>query len=1536
MTLLLKKRAFFLLIILSFFSQVTFALNFAVDNTGAGSFCVDHSGSGGNFTTLAAAMAAANTGGAPHTIDICPGVGAYTAQAGALTAANYAGLTIQGTTGIAANITVNPSGGNEIFDLRQANITIQHLTAISGNGNDGIEIRGGNNANILNVDIQNTGRDGIIIINSTGVTISNVTITTTASEGIYVNAGSTGLVINSADGTKPSTVITGTGQEGIQVDAANAELDNITVNTTGREGILLNGLAPMLNQNNPANTITISNTTREGIRTTNNADNAIIDNLTISNTTRECAEHQGDGDGVTVNFQNYDLSNCGLEGMFMRSPNQVADTIKVDTTTGNGRECMEVDGNDSIVTNLDLDNCAGAGLRFDGAGVSITTANINTTGTVGSANSHGVRVSGNDGILNNIDILNINNNGIHIENARADLDNITVTGTLNHGVRITAQDADINTLSLTNIGTYLGGNAGADGITTTNRRLNLTNVTINDARDFGIYFNTTGNNHGGIKNFTNITIKDTGDDGIFINRSTNNLTMDTVSITNSSDIGLTLFRTRQSTLSNLTIDGSSNDGISINRSRQNEIFDSTITNSGDIGIALDTSNNNTTEETRNNLIHDNIISNNANYGLRIFNRGTADNDNNQIYENCFNNPAGINARDDENTGGFPSNLFDVGARGNFWDDDSANSPGFSETCADVVLPIGICDTTFPIPNAGNSVDNNPLTSCGVLPPVDHYDIDFSAVTGITCVPVSVTITAKDSSNNTAVHSVDTTIDLGTNTGLGDWVTVTAGTGTLTDATAGDGIGSYEFPAGESSVTITFNYTALATPPTDTVNINITSTPNETSGVATTDTDPGDGTDDPDIDFSLAGFIYNNVTDTNNTIPTQISGKDSDAGSGAVTLNIQAVRTSDDDPTVCQSIFGNGDVVTIQMGAECKNPSNCSGSELNIKNANLPVAGQDIDTSNDDASAQTVASYEDIALVFGANSDATISLNYPDAGSLELHARYELLLDDGTPSGNFATGISNVFVVRPFGFDIDIGTQRFDDFNDDSILNDSTGNNFSWATDATGTAFAKAGNNFNVTVRSVVWDSNDDTSPVDGVPDAGSDLTDNALTPNFGNEAITELVDITHSKVTPTGGTTVSGNLTGGDNLDFTSSGGTLTTALSWDEVGTIDLTATLDASVDSEYLAGGSGMTATHEDFGRFVPDRFAVSDNTPSFQDSCGGTFTYMDQEFYFTTAPQLTVTAVNEAGATTINYGGGTTGINGFWQLDPVTLTRTYTNQVTTAATFNESIIAGVTLSNHTDFDGVGLLTLGNTMGDRDIFEYQRASVDISANEGGVFTALVDLTISSSALSYTEDGITVCYDRDNDNTCDDYTHMTQSGAEAGSAALTGAELRFGLLRIGTASGSELLSLPVLFETQYYDDTVQNFITNTDDGCTAIAASDLEFTSDVTSGSGPTIDITNATSCGGTGDATATMANNPFSVGSGGLSFTVAAPAVGCTGYIDIDLDLSMGGLDMEWLQYDWADELGDGPFNVDPSGRVDFGVFKGPDEFIYIREPW
>ncbi len=76
--------------------------------------------------------------------------------------------------------------------------------------------------------------------------------------------------------------------------------------------------------------------------------------------------------------------------------------------------------------------------------------------------------------------------------------------------------------------------------------------------------------------------------------------------------------------------------------------------------------------------------------------------------------------------------------------------------------------------------------------------------------------------------------------------------------------------------------------------------------------------------------------------------------------------------------------------------------------------------------------------------------------------------------------------------------------------------------------------------------------------------------------------------------------------------------------------------------------------------------------------------------------------------------------------------------------------------------------------------------------------------------------------------------------------------------------------------------------------------------------------------------AMGPFVLGDPGLSFT--KPGMNNTGYINIEVDLATAtGAGLEWLYYDWD---GDTFYDDNPTGRATFGVYRGADNMIYLRE--
>lgn len=844
---------------------------------------------------------------------------------------------------------------------------------------------------------------------------------------------------------------------------------------------------------------------------------------------------------------------------------------------------------------------------------------------------------------------------------------------------------------------------------------------------------------------------------------------------------------------------------------------------------------------------------------------------------------------------------DTGTTGNSWTNFSSN--GFIDE-------FRIYDTVIPASQV--VIDRDDIHPCTLL---DHYSISHGG-SGITCLSEQITIGAHDSAHSLVTPGA-LMLTLSTSTGKGDWTGIVAGSGTLDNGVAGDGIATYTLPASESAVILRFNYTDVGAADSETFSINVTDGAiTETIGSA----DPL--LDDPDMTFFRAGFRFFNVTDNNAIIPTQLSGKPSNTGFNAKTLALQAIRTLDDDPSVCVAAFPDGADRVIDLGAECRDPNTCAGRQVSITNNGNTTA---IDTNDDDGGIATssllpvILRFTDPGTGF---TQALFSLVYPDAGLMQLHARFEIPLDDGTGSptgpgsGDFMVGASNDFVVRPFGLSAIAQNQAL-------TLNPG-------ANTPGGAVFETAGNDFRAIVAAFTWGSGDDDGSTcdlaaepgcaanDGVPDTNADLL-NSITPNFQSTGAADVVLSAIPPFAPAAGTpgqlldSGTGTVPVVPAGSFANGIATITT-INYTEVGS--MTLRLDAS---NYLGSGqdiSGrssnlptLTPNNGAIGRFVPDRFNVVANTPAFVDACtvATPFTYMDQTFYYGTAPQLTVTALNAQGSVTLNYGdtNPTDPVQRFWKLNS-TLSRNYTDQAGAAATFAEVQDTDVTLSGDLDFDGIGILALDSgTAGDA--FSYMRVS------EEGPFNANADVEFSAATLT---DSDNVCYDPDDNGTCDPFS-ITGIG---------GATLRFGRLVVGTAAGSELQPVSVPLRTEFFDGA--GFVTNTDDGCTILTlAADIQLANPDTAGGAPQPGT--ATMNVNAGTSSITSGNAAFTAGAALLTFS--APGAGNTGFIDVLSNLAASGFDH--LQDDLDN---DGVYDNDPAGRATFGVFEGPGTFIYIREPW
>jgi len=265
---------------------------------------------------------------------------------------------------------------------------------------------------------------------------------------------------------------------------------------------------------------------------------------------------------------------------------------------------------------------------------------------------------------------------------------------------------------------------------------------------------------------------------------------------------------------------------------------------------------------------------------------------------------------------------------------------------------------------------------------------------------------------------------------------------------------------------------------------------------------------------------------------------------------------------------------------------------------------------------------------------------------------------------------------------------------------------------------------------------------------------------------------------------------------FSSSAGTVTsTTASYSEAGAIAATlsdvnfSAVDAA-DSSTIAERTVSSAAFT-IGRFVPDHFDVTANTPKFNPGCSS-FTYLGQPFGLSTAPVLTITAKNNSGTVTKNYAAT------LWNMP--TNGSTITGQAWSSASGNVSVISNLPSANVTSL-GSGIGTINFSVGDPATgggltFQHNTAIAPFNAN----------LTLSANITD--SDGVS--------DSSNPYL-LSNIGFDDGNAA-TGndSQQRYGRIGLANAHGSELIALPVSLNAQYWNGSA--FVLNTNDSCTPIA----------------------------------------------------------------------------------------------------------------------
>jgi MSHA biogenesis protein MshQ len=747
-------------------------------------------------------------------------------------------------------------------------------------------------------------------------------------------------------------------------------------------------------------------------------------------------------------------------------------------------------------------------------------------------------------------------------------------------------------------------------------------------------------------------------------------------------------------------------------------------------------------------------------------------------------------------------------------------------------------------------------------PTSHYGISGST-TAVTCDATTVQFTAHDAVHGLVTPAAGTVINLTTSTNTGVWQGLQTGTGTWLPSNLNDGKASYNWPGGQASFSVTLRHNTVAT-----LNINATDSNGKAEFSA----------EDLSIAFTDTAFrVVTNAT-TPALIGTQLSAKNSDVGFGSQPLKLQAIRT-DTNTGSCVGLI-QGKIVTIEMAAARVNPAAApsNGSVVRVRdNTGTLIA---LGTGSGGAGA-----YTNVTLAFDASSMAPLVVNYADAGSISLFARYQL---PSPPSGIFVLGSSNTFVVRPFGF---------------RIAGPPSGR-----TGPTDPVYARAGATWPdpVTVSAVVWEAADDLND-DGVPDNDTVLTGtpgNAVTTNFGKESTAATVSLTHALAAPSGGT--NGTLT--TSLS-TFNNGAASTSASWSEVGLINLLA-----ISSNYLGSSQNIRnsmAGYAGVGRFYPDHFFVAGgstltNRSAVVPACSpaSSFTYMDEPFKL----NFTLQARNTAGVVTENY------VGGFAKLNPPT---------------------------------TGHLGFGALSGTTDLslrLDAATTSTSTFANGAAIVETVLDLNRQSSAdgpFPTVQIGIApVDSDAVALRAADLNMNVTAPPALDHQQIGASTDIRFGRMRLQSAMGSASLDLPLVLRTEYFNGA--GFATNAADSCTTILASNIRYAyvagttlAACETATNPAVNIYfnggQASAAVPPAAVVAPRLTKPGAANNGAVDLSVNLNGLGgntCTA-VGAPFPLATSAA-MPWLQGAWNGAT----YTDNPRGRYTFGSYKAADQFIYLQE--
>jgi hypothetical protein len=382
---------------------------------------------------------------------------------------------------------------------------------------------------------------------------------------------------------------------------------------------------------------------------------------------------------------------------------------------------------------------------------------------------------------------------------------------------------------------------------------------------------------------------------------------------------------------------------------------------------------------------------------------------------------------------------------------------------------------------------------------------------------------------------------------------------------------------------------------------------------------------------------------------------------------------------------------------------------------------------------------------------------------------------------------------------------------------------------------------------------------------------------------------------------------------------------------------TADTTLSARTISQGSPAP---REIGRFVPDRFTLTAGaTPpvlqTFGSSCATrSFTYVGQPFWYTTAlPSGTVTAVNAAGNVTTNYRGT------LFKLTPSGISEAYSNNSVGPAVScmkNDLTAACTALPSLSAGNGTGTYTAASS---GSVLVYTRSGTTPDSPYAANISLTVNATDSSESTGTNTNGnpgsAAGC-----SGACAALTSPTAlvfNGGGSGMAFDSGAEFRYGRVRILNGSGPTTVDVPVTLRAEYYVSAAMGFATNASDNCTSFVPKNF-----VLSGHQPSLTTVNMVSPTALTNGNMSISGTFASGIATTLKLLKPSPAVTTPGAVKICLDLDSAAGDttcqaatpanQSFLQGPWS---GSSDHDKDPSGQMNLGTFGAqPRNFIFQRE--